>query len=88
MGAEVEGLDLPLIDAGEHLITYLFDVGPSVGGEVLSYSEIAAWLSISGVVISPWEAETLRKLSAAYLAEREAAKSPDRPLPESPPAED
>lgn len=83
MGAEVEGLQLPVIEAGHHLITYLFDVGPSVGGEVISYSEMLAWMAISGAVLSPWEAATLRKMSAAYLAEREAAKAPDRPVPQA-----
>lgn len=70
----------------------LFDVGPSTAGEVVTFQEIAAWQSATGVRLDAWEAETLRRLSHAYLAEMVEAKDPARPppyqdAPPPPPAE-
>lgn len=81
LGAEVEGLDPPEVEAGDHLIKHLFTVGPSSAGEVLTFSEIAAWTTLTGVVVTAWEAETLRAMSAAYLGELDAAKEPGRAAP-------
>lgn len=70
------------MDAGAHVIDYLFRIGPLPGGEVVSFSEIAAWCDLTGVALTSWEAETLRLLSAAYGSELHAAKDPKRPPPE------
>jgi hypothetical protein len=72
---------MPPLDAGEHLIDYLFRVGPSIAGEVLTFQEIQAWSEASGVVLDGWEAETLRRMSGAYLAEYQAASDLARPAP-------
>jgi len=75
-------LDLPPVDAAEHLIDYLFnDPGPSVGGEVLTHQEIEAFQRNTGTVLTSWEATTLRRLSGAYLSELNAATDPQRPPP-------
>lgn len=87
LGGEAEGLELPPLDGASHIITHLFTVGPSTGGEALSYAEIAAWIDLTGNVLTAWEVETLRRLSVAYLSEREEAKDPERPPPFSPEAE-
>jgi hypothetical protein len=81
LGGEAPGLEMPPVDAGNHLLKHLFDVGPSSGGEVLTYTEIANWIALTGNVLTAWEAETLRKLSVAYLNERDLAKDPERPAP-------
>ena len=74
-------LELPPIDAASHLIGYLFDIGPSTGGEVVTYSEILAWQEATGTVLSSWEATTLRRMSGAYLGEAQDATDPQRPAP-------
>jgi hypothetical protein len=80
-GVERPELELPTVDGAEHLIAYLFEVGPSEGGEVLTFSEMAAWSALTGRELSAWEAQTLRALSAAYLAELQDAEHPARPPP-------
>lgn len=74
-------LVLPPIGFGGHLVDLLFDVGPSSAGEVITFQEIVAWQRVTGVRLDAWEAETLRRLSHAYLAEIVEAKDPDRPAP-------
>lgn len=81
LGADVPQLELPPTGFGQHLVDYLFEVGPSCGGEPLTYSEVAAWQGITGVRLDAWEAETLRRLSVEYLNERDAAADPERPAP-------
>ena len=80
-GFERWELELPHVDAGAHLADYLFDVGPAEGGEVLTFQEIEAWGRATGIVLDAWESETLRRLSAAYLAERMDAADEHRPPP-------
>lgn len=52
---------------------------------MLTYTEIANWQRCTGVSLTSWEAEMLRKLSGAYLAEKDAAKAADRLMPEAEP---
>lgn len=74
-------LELPPVDAAQHLIGYLFEVGPSIAGEVLTFQEIQAWQNATGTILNSWEATTLRLLSGEYLAERQAAEDPVRLAP-------
>lgn len=64
---------------------HLFQVGPVTAGEALTFQEIEAWCRTTGVVLNAWEAETLRHLSGAYLAERSDAADEHRPPPTAPP---
>lgn len=81
LGAPVQGLDLPPIDGMDHLVEQLFEVGPSAHGDVLTFSELESWSRMTGVVLSPWEAATLRRMSGAYLFEQQEAKDPTRKAP-------
>ncbi len=74
-------LEMPPVDAASHLIDALFEVGPSIAGEVLTFTEIQAWQNATGTPLNSWEATTLRRLSGEYLAERQAAEAPDRAPP-------
>lgn len=74
-------MELPAVEAGEHLVEYLFKVGPGIDGKPVSFAEIAAWTDLTGVVLTSWEATTLRELSVAYMAEYGAADDPKRPPP-------
>lgn len=68
-----------------YLIEWLFEIGPTTGGGVtetaLGYRDLAAWQSVTGIDLTPWEGATLRKMSQAYLGERLAATDPTRPAP-------
>lgn len=77
-----QALALPFVEPGlTHLIGHLFDVGPSEGGEVLTYQEIGAWMALTGQQLTGWEVSTLRSLSSTYLGEADAATAPDCPPP-------
>lgn len=68
-----------------YLTRWLFDIGPgassAMGDAALGYRDFAAWQEISGVVLLPWEARMLRKLSIEYLNEKHEATRLDRPAP-------
>lgn len=78
---------LPLSPAGcaAYLVDYLFAVGPvsysAMGAMPLLWQELTHWQRNAGIDLTPWEAITLRQLSADYVAEYHAAESPTRPAP-------
>lgn len=76
---------LPPLDAGEHIVGHLFDAGPvlhtGMGPVPLSWSELATWQSVTGVALTPWEAQTMRRLSAEYIAAQQAGEDPLSPAP-------
>lgn len=59
--------------AVEHLVDYLFEVGPGVGDHALTFAELEAWQRVTGARVDGWEASALRWLSATYLAMRQEA---------------
>jgi hypothetical protein len=61
-------LDLPDCDA-EHIVSYLFQIGPHHGGAAIPHSEIESWQRNTGIELDFWEATILRRLSWEYLAE-------------------
>jgi hypothetical protein len=67
-------------DAGDmaYLLEMLFEAGPTVatpmGDTPLGWSDLRAYAEMTGTDLDPWEARTLREMSAAYLAERENGK--------------
>lgn len=74
----------PPIDAGAHLITHLFEIGPgqpgSMGEVPLSHSELRAWQDNMGFDLEPWETQLLRRLSGEYLSQlHKAADSNCKP---------
>ena len=56
----------------EWVVRYWQDVGlcMSAGGypHALTWQEISAWQALSGVKMTAWLAETLKKMSAAYVS--------------------
>lgn len=74
-------LDLPPVDFGRHLVDLLYRVGPSTAGEVITFQELVAFRSSTGIAMNSWEATTLRAMSGAYLGELSAATDPRRPSP-------
>lgn len=52
-----------------------------MGEGPVGYLEMAAWQSISGVELMPWEATILRRLSGEYAAMRHKAEEQSCPAP-------
>jgi hypothetical protein len=76
--------EMPPVDA-VYLIGHLFDVGPVVGtgmgGVALRSEHLIPWQKETGVTLTVWEARTLRRLSADYLAESHKATAIDAVAP-------
>lgn len=78
--------DLPTVGHdGAYLVGYLFDAGPLVstgqGSAALSWRDLAAWQSNTGIELQPWEARIVRALSMGYFNSSIAANHPDCPAP-------
>lgn len=76
---------MPPIGAGEYLVQYLFEAGPTMPGGMgaapLTFSELECWQRQVGVDLDPWEVRIVRRLSLEYCAESQAATKPDAPPP-------
>lgn len=87
-GDETYPPEMPPIEAAGHLIGYLFEVGPVMPGAACSvpitHQELFAWQTLTGIVLQPWEARTLRLLSGEYIRELREAEKPDREPPWKP----
>lgn len=68
-----------------HIVNRLIEMGLSeangMGASPLSWREIMAWQTATGVDLPPWEARLIRTLSVAYLAESRNAESENCPPP-------
>ena len=62
------------------VIDTLQNIGLAPRGEPLTFTELAAWLSITGEYLTPWEAETITHLSAFYVS-RLTKYAPDEAAP-------
>lgn len=76
---------LPAIDGYGYLVECLFEVGPVVsngmGLESVRWQEIAAWAALCQCQLTPWEATTIKSMSAAYAHEAGEANNPAAPPP-------
>lgn len=48
----------------------------------LSWSEIKSWCELTGVRLSAWEVQTIRRASEVYVEQVELSRKPDAPMPE------
>ena len=81
---------MPPLTGGAYLIEILFEVGPSkpvgMGGSVgIDEIDLAAWMSNQNVQLTPWEAQTIRRLSHEYAAMLSISSEPNTPAPWSSP---
>lgn len=60
---------------------YLFEAGPGADGQAIAWGEIQAWTELTGVLLSEFEASTLRSLSLAYVSMYHDARNADCPAP-------
>lgn len=70
---------MPPLEGGHYLLNILMEIGPTkiVGmGSAFGIDEvdIAAWQANSGLRLSGWEAQTVRRLSQEYAAELSSSK--------------
>ena len=72
---------MPPLTCSEHLVSYLFDIGPTIAGNLLTHAEIGAWQENVGIDLEPWEVRVLRRLSSDYMSESRKAEKPDCPSP-------
>jgi hypothetical protein len=76
---------MPPVECAQHLLGYLWKWGPTLAGSMgqvaLSHVDLVACQSNTGIDLTPWEAETLVRLSREYLGESSAATKPDREPP-------
>ena len=77
---------MPPIEAAEHLLEYLFEIGPAkpagMGGLAgLDEVDIFAWQANHDMRLSSWEIRTLRRLSHDYAATCADSKNPQSQPP-------
>lgn len=75
----------PPIMHGQYLLDWLFEVGPVMLGGMaqapLTFQEIESWARQTGRILSPWESQTMRALSQAFIAAGMEAEKPETPAP-------
>jgi len=81
-------LDLPPLESPlDDYASMLFDVGPvassGFGAIGISWTEISAWVELTGAVLAPWEARLLRRLSIQYAGWTREMSERDVPAPYS-----
>lgn len=76
---------MPLVEVGEYILAYLFEIGPvqnnGMGLSPISNMEIEAWQSNTGIELESWECRFLRRLSLEYIQSADQAKKLDCPAP-------
>ncbi len=69
----------------EHILQYCFEIGPvantGMGPSSITNTEILSWSTLTGIDLSPWEARTIRIMSAEFCNYLERSKSTDEPNP-------
>jgi hypothetical protein len=68
-----------------HIFDRLIEIGlteaAGMGAAPISWREIDAWCSRTGIDLDPWEARLIRSLSTAYIAEGHRAEAETCPPP-------
>lgn len=71
---------LPPIEAGRYLVEAFRDLGrfssTGFGPAVLTWAEIDAFARQTNAITDPWEARSLREMSAAFIEGLEIGKNP------------
>lgn len=75
----------PPLECAEHIINYLFEVGPVMSGGMgsiqITNTELRDWQQNIGIRLQPWEARFIRRLSGDYLGESHRAAKEGCPAP-------
>ena len=79
-GEDCPELDLPDVGGCEHLVAYLFEVGPTVRGEELTHQDLRYWQENTGSELEEFEATMLVQMSRAFIVQyRASSKTCPRP---------
>lgn len=68
---------MPEVQCGRYLVDMLFRIGPGKKDGPLESGDLLNWQTLLGLEWTPWEAETLFKMSQAYVAEAHGATKHD-----------
>jgi hypothetical protein len=79
-------IEMPECDA-DYVLEYLFELGTTQGDAALTHTEIRAWMGNTGIELSSWEAQSIKRLSEIYLHCSFEYKKPNAETPwaEAPP---
>jgi len=69
--------DMPDPGAAVYLLRHFWAAGPTFGEQMLTNGELRDYQENAGIRLTPWECETLRRLSSAYLSESHKAREAD-----------
>jgi hypothetical protein len=68
-----------------YLSEWFLEIGPTIAGSMgeapIGWQDIAAWQTITGIELEPWEARTIRRLSQVFISQRHESEKPDCPAP-------
>lgn len=73
--------DMPDIGNTGYLLAHLWRAGPTLGDSSVTHTELGYYQHNMGICLSPWECETLRRLSIEYLNESHRATKRDCEAP-------
>ncbi len=75
-------LELPEVpEAVEHILEYVFEVGPVVGEHAVDWVQLAAWKEATGVYLGEFAATSVVTLCQVYLSQLREACDPKCPPP-------
>lgn len=85
-------VSMPPLDGGGYLVNLMLEIGPTkiagMGSAIgLEEIDIAAWQSNSGIQLSPWESQTIRRLSQVYAGAAMDSREASSLAPYTPPKE-
>ena len=67
------------------LLEYLYEIGPVIPSGMgllpVTWTDIAAWQAVTGVMLDPYESAAVRELSMSYIDQHERSRSPSCPAP-------
>ncbi len=76
---------MPETHGFEHLIEYLFRVGPGASNGMgyvgVSYPDIDAWSRLTRIPLTGWESETLKMMSDTYCGQKSISTKKDSVAP-------
>lgn len=68
-----------------HITDWLLEIGPTgPDGSGLGWRDLTAWQDITGIVLEPWEARLIKRLSGEYASMRVRGERHDCAAPYSP----
>jgi len=64
-----------------HVLEYLIDLGVATSESSITHLEIYAWMANTGIDLSSWEAQTIKRLSNTYLSSSHEFRKSDAETP-------